>query len=152
MNYLKNKDKLAVQHGTQRHAKPNFDRVRELIRDGAIGELSKAHAWGDRQLRRPGYPKGQGKPPKTLNFDLWLGPAPEHPYSPDYFSSLPDGGNSKKKWQEGTLMIFIYDASKGQVVWMGTAQTEIYKKPVEGYWQKRTRELVKELFTSLPSH
>ena len=73
-------------------------------------------------------------------------------YSPDYFSSLPDGGNSKKKWQEGTLMIFIYDAARGQVVWMGTAQTEVYKKPVEGYWQKRTKEIVKELFASLPSH
>jgi hypothetical protein len=72
-------------------------------------------------------------------------------YSPDYFASLPDGGNSRKKWQEGTLMIFIYDAAKGQVVWMGTAQTEVYKKPVEGYWQKRTKEIVKELFASLPS-
>ena len=31
-NYLKNKDKLATQVGTQRHAKPNFNRVRELVR------------------------------------------------------------------------------------------------------------------------
>ncbi len=37
--HLKNKDKLATQCGTQRHAKENFNRVRELIRDGAIGEL-----------------------------------------------------------------------------------------------------------------
>jgi predicted dehydrogenase len=50
--YLKNKNKLAVQHGTQRHAKPNFDRVRELIRDGAIGELKAVHVWGNRQLHR----------------------------------------------------------------------------------------------------
>ncbi|MHC4266509.1 MAG: Gfo/Idh/MocA family oxidoreductase [Planctomycetota bacterium] len=50
--YLKNKNKIATQHGTQRHAKPNFDRVRELIHDGAIGELKAVHAWGDRQLRR----------------------------------------------------------------------------------------------------
>ncbi|RQW05706.1 gfo/Idh/MocA family oxidoreductase, partial [candidate division KSB1 bacterium] len=87
--YLRNKGKIAVQHGTQRHEKPNFDRVRELIRDGAIGELSQVHAWGNRQLRRPGYPKGEGTPPKHLHYDLWLGPAPWHPYSPEYFSGGP---------------------------------------------------------------
>src|ERR1041385_3576155 len=45
--YLKNKNKLATQVGTQRHAIENLDRVRELIRDGAIGELQEACAWGD---------------------------------------------------------------------------------------------------------
>ena len=38
-NYLKRKAKVATQHGTQRHAYPNFERLRELILDGAIGEL-----------------------------------------------------------------------------------------------------------------
>ena len=34
-NWLKKKDKLATQVGMQRHAMQNFNRVRELIRDGA---------------------------------------------------------------------------------------------------------------------
>jgi predicted dehydrogenase len=38
-NWLTKKDKLATQVGMQRHAMPNFNRVRELIRDGAVGEL-----------------------------------------------------------------------------------------------------------------
>jgi predicted dehydrogenase len=38
-HWLKKKHKLATQVGTQRHAKPNFNRVRELVKDGAIGEL-----------------------------------------------------------------------------------------------------------------
>ena len=33
----------------------NFNRVREMIRDGAIGELQEVSAWGNRQLRRSGY-------------------------------------------------------------------------------------------------
>jgi predicted dehydrogenase len=41
-NYLKRKNKQATQVGTQRHSHPNFNRVRELIRDGAIGELKSA--------------------------------------------------------------------------------------------------------------
>lgn len=100
--YLKNKGKIATQHGTQRHAIPNFDRVKELIRDGAIGELSAVHTWGDRQLRKPGYPKGEGTPPSTLHYDLWLGPSPYHPYSPSYFGKSPNCLNWNMYWDFGT--------------------------------------------------
>jgi predicted dehydrogenase len=83
--YLKKKNKLATQVGTQRHAKPNFERVRELVIDGAIGELTDAYAWGNRQIRRDGYLPAKGKPPKNLHYDLWIGPSPWHPYNPGYF-------------------------------------------------------------------
>ena len=62
-NYLKNKTKVATQHGTQRHAYPNFERLRELILDGAIGDLKTVHGWDARQLPRPGYPLAPGPPP-----------------------------------------------------------------------------------------
>src|SRR5436190_9436151 len=70
--YLKNKHKLATQAGTQRHANPNFARVRELIRDGAVGELRSVYVWGNRQIPRPGYYASAGAPPPFLNWDLWL--------------------------------------------------------------------------------
>ena len=88
-NYLKRKAKVATQHGTQRHAYPNFARVRELILDGAIGELKVVHSWDSRQLPRPGYPEGQGTAPPVLHYEQWIGPSPDHPYSPQYF-----GGSS----------------------------------------------------------
>lgn len=88
-NYNKNKVKLATQHGTQRHAYPNFERLRELILDGAIGELKVAHSWDSRRLPRPGYPQGEGQPPASLHYEQWIGPSPYHPYSPQYF-----GGSS----------------------------------------------------------
>jgi predicted dehydrogenase len=84
-NYLKRKAKLATQHGTQRHAYPNFERLRELILDGAVGELKTVHGWDSRQLPRPGYPAGQGQPPSFLHYEQWIGPSPYHPYSPQYF-------------------------------------------------------------------
>ena len=84
-NYLKNRVKLATQHGTQRHAYPNFERVRELILDGAIGDLKTVHGWDARQLPRPGYPAGEGMPPSFLHYEQWIGPSPYHPYSPQYF-------------------------------------------------------------------
>ncbi len=88
-NYLKQRARLATQHGTQRHAYPNFERIRELILDGAIGELKTIHGWDSRQLPRPGYPAGQGQPPAFLHYEQWVGPSPYHPYTPQYF-----GGSS----------------------------------------------------------
>ena len=111
-NYLKNKTKLATQVGTQRHAFENFNRVRELIRDGAIGELQEACAWGNRQLRKPGYPPAQGEPPSHLHYDLWLGPAPFHPYNPDYFSGT--SGMNCLQWN------MYWDFGNGQVGDMGS--------------------------------
>jgi hypothetical protein len=84
--WLKKKDKLATQVGTQRHAYDNFNRVQELIRDGAIGDVQEVCAWGDRQLRRSGYLPAQGEPPAGFHYDLWIGPSPFHPYNPGYFS------------------------------------------------------------------
>jgi predicted dehydrogenase len=83
--YLKNKNKLVTQCGTQRHAYPNFNRVRELILDGAVGDLTDVYTWGNRQIPKPGYLPAAGDPPKTLHYDLWIGPSPWHPYNPDYF-------------------------------------------------------------------
>ncbi|MHC4619422.1 MAG: Gfo/Idh/MocA family oxidoreductase [Planctomycetota bacterium] len=116
-NYLRNKHKLATQVGTQRHAKENFNRVRELIKDGAIGELKTVYVWGDRQLRRPGYPPAQGSPPKHLHYDLWIGPSPFHPYNPEYFSGKP--GLNCLQWN------MYWDFGTGQVGDMGSHTMDI---------------------------
>jgi len=84
-NYLPRQHKLATQVGMQRHASPNFNRLREMIQDGAIGELRDVHAWGNRKIPKPGYLPAGGPPPANLNYELWLGPSPFHPYHPDYF-------------------------------------------------------------------
>jgi predicted dehydrogenase len=110
--YLKNKNKLATQVGTQRHAIENFNRVRELIKDGAIGELQEACAWGDRQLPRPGYLPAEGEPPKHFHYDLWIGPSPMHPYNPGYFSGGP--GMNCLQWN------MYWDFGTGQVGDMGS--------------------------------
>ena len=85
--YLRNKHKLATQCGTQRHAMPNFARVRELVRDGAIGELQMVHSWGNRTHDKTGYLPAEGSPPDFFDYDLWIGPSPMHPYNPGYFDN-----------------------------------------------------------------
>jgi len=111
-NWLKRKHKLATQVGTQRHEHENFNRVRELVLDGAIGELESVATWGDRQIRRPGYLPAQGEPPPHLHYDLWIGPSPFHPYNPGYFSGGP--GMNCLQWN------MYWDFGTGQVGDMGS--------------------------------
>jgi predicted dehydrogenase len=111
-NWMKKKGKLATQVGMQRHANPNFNRIRELVRDGAIGDLSAAYAWGNRQIRRAGYLPAQGQPPAGFHFDLWLGPSPDHPYNPGYFSG--ESGMNCLSWN------MFWDFGVGQIGDMGS--------------------------------
>lgn len=94
-NYIKHKSKVATQQGTQRHAFPNFTRLRELVLDGAIGELKTVSAWDTRRRGRPGYPPGESEPPSFFHYDQWIGPSPFHPYSPQYFSRGEPGSGSQ---------------------------------------------------------
>ena len=110
--FVAKKHKLATQVGTQRHAKPNFERVRELVKDGAIGELTDVYAWANRRIFRKGYPPAQGTPPKTLHYDLWIGEAPYHPYNPEYFKGGP--GMNCLSWN------MYWDYGTGQVGDMGS--------------------------------
>jgi predicted dehydrogenase len=116
-NWLTKKDKLATQVGMQRHEYPNFNRVRELIRDGAVGDLQAAYAWGNRQIRRKGYLPAQGQPPAGFNFDLWLGPSPLHPYNPGYFAGGP--GMNCLEWN------MFWDFGAGQIGDMGSHTMDI---------------------------
>lgn len=113
-NYLKRKDKVATQVGMQRHAGPNFARVRELIQDGAIGELKDVHAWGNRQIPKPGYLPAAGTPPQNLDYDLWLGPSPLHPYNPGYFANAQRPGSNCLCWN------MYWDFGAGQIGDMGS--------------------------------
>lgn len=123
-NYLKNRDKLATMVGTQRHEYENFNRVRELILDGAIGELQEVSAWGNRKIPSPGYPAAAGEPPPYIHYDLWLGPAPFHPYSPEYFKGGP--GMNCLSWN------MYWDFGSGQVGDMGSHTMDLAWNALDG--------------------
>ena len=82
------KHKVATQMGNQGHAGEGNRLICEWVADGAIGPVREVHCWTDRPGGR--WPQGVGRPegtprvPRTLNWDLWLGPALYRPYHPDY--------------------------------------------------------------------
>jgi predicted dehydrogenase len=71
---------VVFQHGTQQRSDGLFRRACELVRNGRIGKIHSVHvaAPGGRQSG-PAVPQPV---PDWLDWDLWLGPAPWQPYSP----------------------------------------------------------------------
>src|SRR4029079_10131421 len=91
---------VAAQMGTQIHAGSNYRRVVELIQSGAIGPVTEAHVWVGRAWGLQSEeaskkhrdivfvtdrPSASSPIPAGLNWDLWLGPAPERPFNEVYF-------------------------------------------------------------------
>jgi predicted dehydrogenase len=79
--------KVVTQMGIQGHAADGVRTLCEWVWDGAIGTVHEVHAWTDRPggLWRQGIDRPMGQePPHGLNWDLWLGPAPERPFNPIY--------------------------------------------------------------------
>jgi len=82
------KAKVATQLGNQGQAMQEARIVCEMIWSGAIGPVREVQAWSGPRFWQ--YPAGEGRPRETppvpdgLDWDLWLGPAPERPYHPAY--------------------------------------------------------------------
>ena len=95
---LAKKYKVATQMGNQGNSFDWCRQIAEWIQSGVIGDVYEVHCWTD----RPIWPQGLMKPndtpkcPKTLDWDLWIGPAQKRPI----IRSIPlgtgvDGGTSE---------------------------------------------------------
>jgi predicted dehydrogenase len=80
------KHKVATQMGNQGTSNNGLRYGVELIRSGAIGDVREVHVWTNRPIwpQNIDRPAGRQEVPKTLAWDLWLGPAPERPYNRAY--------------------------------------------------------------------
>ena len=78
--------KVATQLGNQGQASEGTRLVCEFIWDGAIGPVREIHSWCNRPISPRGVDRPKDTPPvpDTLDWDLWLGPAPRRPYHPCY--------------------------------------------------------------------
>ena len=68
-----------VQHGTQSRSDPYWIDQVAAVRSGKYGKLLVAYGYASKPRRSIGF-KTAEEPPKELDFDLWLGPAPQQPY------------------------------------------------------------------------
>jgi len=75
-----------VQVGTQQRSMPVFHEAMKIIHSGVLGPVTTATAWiGTNYI---GEAMTMAPVPEGLDWDLWLGPAPEAPYSPERFGAF----------------------------------------------------------------
>jgi len=79
--------KVATQMGNQSTAATAMRKTAALIKSGVYGHAKEVHLWTDRA--KGWWPQGVERPkpgtaPKTVDFDLWLGPRPSRPYADGY--------------------------------------------------------------------
>ena len=75
-------NKMVTQMGNQGHATEGARLTNEWIQGGLLGDVREVHTW----TNRPIWPQGMVRPtaekvPSTMNWDVWLGPAPDKAYS-----------------------------------------------------------------------
>jgi predicted dehydrogenase len=76
--------KRITQMGTQIHATNNYHQVVDTIQRGVIGPVREVHVWVGVVYTAFGLPAAKPAVPEGLDWDLWLGPAQERAYSPEY--------------------------------------------------------------------
>lgn len=116
---------VVTQLGTQ-HASGMGDRMAvKLLRDGVIGKIKRVVLCSNRtgavdKYRLEGPRPAEGvAPPANLEWDLWLGTAPQRPFAPDLYHPM-----KWRAWQDfgtgwsGDIGCHIFDA-----VWKGLGLT-----------------------------
>ncbi|MEX2169916.1 MAG: Gfo/Idh/MocA family oxidoreductase [Pirellulales bacterium] len=75
--------RLVTQMGTQIHSHESYRTAAHLLQQGAIGKVREAHLWVGRVWAGPpeGQPQRGDEVPANLDWNLWLGVAPERPYA-----------------------------------------------------------------------
>jgi len=125
---LARKHKVATSMGNQGTYSGAFRRAMELIRKGTIGEVIEVHVWnsgGGADKKAP--PKGTPPVPDTFAWDVWLGPAAERPYHPEWLrrNNWRDFGTCQLgNWGSHTANLAVM-ALKVHELWCG----EEAKKP-----------------------
>ena len=135
LKYANKYDRI-FQMGNQIHAGDNFHRVVEIIQSGAIGKVHTVRLWKTGGSPDLGNPSVQPIP-KTLNWDMWLGPAPYVDYIPEkchftyrYFLDY-SGGMFADFWCHIADIVYSSIAPKGlkSISAKGEAPTGIATAP-----------------------
>ncbi len=78
-----------VAIGTQQRSSENFQKAVEAVKSGRLGDVFWAQTWNYENISPIGMgPAPAGEPPPHVDYDRWLGPAPEVPFTLNRFHLL----------------------------------------------------------------
>ena len=91
------KKKLVTQMGTQIHSASPYRTAVKLVQSGVIGKIRETHSWSNKTWGYEGPDPEPTPVPENLQWDLWLGTAPERPFAQGHFHP----GNWRKWYDYG---------------------------------------------------
>ncbi|HTM26968.1 MAG TPA: Gfo/Idh/MocA family oxidoreductase [Vicinamibacterales bacterium] len=74
-----------VQMGTQQRSSTHFREAVEFVKSGALGRIRLVKAWAYQDWMGNIPPVPDAEPPSTVDYDMWLGPAPKRPFNKNRF-------------------------------------------------------------------
>ncbi len=74
-----------VQMGTQQRSSTHFRDAVEFVKSGALGKIRVVKAWAYQDWMGNIARVPDSEPPKSVDYDMWLGPAPKRPFNKNRF-------------------------------------------------------------------
>lgn len=85
-----------VQVGQQQRSGQHWQDIVTLVRSGKLGTIRKIKTWGYFGYGKGGPRVPDAPVPDGVDYNLWLGPSPEHPFNPNRFH-----GSWRHFWHHG---------------------------------------------------
>jgi predicted dehydrogenase len=74
-----------VQMGTHWRSGEHYKEAVEFVQSGKLGKIRQVRCWAYLDWVKDAGNPSDGAPPKGVNYDFWLGPAPKHVFNPNRF-------------------------------------------------------------------
>jgi len=89
-----------VQVGQQQRSATLWNSMKKYIDSGKLGRIAKVNVWANFAYARITNPVPDQEPPQNVDFDFWLGPAPQRTFNPKRFH-----GSWRMFWDYGGGLI-----------------------------------------------
>ncbi len=74
-----------VQMGTQQRSAPHYQEAVEYVKSGQLGKIRLVKTWAYQDWMGNIAPVPDSPPPSSVDYDMWLGPAPKRPFNRNRF-------------------------------------------------------------------
>ena len=144
---LQRKHNNVVTTGLWQISLEYFNEAFDILKSGVLGDVFKVHAWITGPTDPSIYSSDAQEVPETLDYKMWLGPAPMHPYAKERV------GNWRHYWDYGggrqTDWVHYLDSALDGIAALGHKRTFPKSVYSVGYKHPETMREVPSVQTSV---
>lgn len=127
------KYKRIVQAGTWQRSGQHFQKACEIVRSGQLGKVTFGRTWIYNNMPQTGIGNPpDGAAPTELDWNMWLGPAPERTFNPNRFGVYP---------KAYSYFRYFWDYAGGQITDSGIHVIDILQMALDDQMPKAVTAL-----------